>query len=149
VDAARLGLLGLELADRVSLRARRGGWTGRRVTVKLRFPDFTTWTRSRTCREPLMLPAGLADIATTLLERNRDGRPIRLLGISLGMLVPDRQPALPSTGDRLFACRAALARRFGSETLIRAGSLEPGARTGSGMPADLNHGDPAFRADGP
>ena len=42
----------LSLADGVAVRLRRAGVQGRTVSIKLRFGDFTTITRSRTLAEP-------------------------------------------------------------------------------------------------
>jgi DNA polymerase IV len=72
----------------------------RTVTIKVRYSDFTTITRSHS-----KMPAtrGADEIATRalgLLERTDAGRrPVRLLGVSVHNLVdpaePAAQPALP------------------------------------------------------
>lgn len=54
-DVTDPGLVRRELlsqADRVAVRLRRAGMTARTVSVKLRYADFTTITRSRTLAEP-------------------------------------------------------------------------------------------------
>ncbi len=76
----------VRLADRVTVRLRRSQLTARTITVKIRFADFRTITRSRT----LDLPS---DISTVVLATARDllggvdvAPGIRLLGISLSQL---------------------------------------------------------------
>jgi DNA polymerase-4 len=71
----------------------RHGLYARTVTIKVRYPDFTTITRSDT-RMPATRDAGaLAVRAVGLLERTAAGtRPVRLLGVSLHGLVDEPQP---------------------------------------------------------
>jgi DNA polymerase-4 len=58
------------------------------VTVKVRYPDFTTVTRSRTFMIPTNRAARLAGLARALLRRTDAGRtPVRLLGLSTSTLV--------------------------------------------------------------
>jgi DNA polymerase-4 len=72
------------LADRVARRLRRKKRSGRTVTLKVRFPDFVTPTRSLTL--PVAVDDGreIARAGFFLLERIPfHKRPVRLLGISL------------------------------------------------------------------
>jgi DNA polymerase-4 len=71
----------------------RKGLFARTVTIKVRYGDFTTITRSDT-RLPATRDGGiLARRAVALLERTEAGvRPVRLLGVSLHGLVDDPQP---------------------------------------------------------
>jgi len=59
------------------------------VTLKVRYGDFSTVTRSRTVRTPTAEGAVLAGISRALLERT-DAlmRPVRLLGVTASALVP-------------------------------------------------------------
>ena len=41
----------LKLSDHVAARLRSAGWVARTVSIKVRFADFTTLTRSRTLPE--------------------------------------------------------------------------------------------------
>jgi DNA polymerase-4 len=60
------------------------------VTVKARYPDFTTVSRSRTFPIPTASAARLAALAKDLLRRTEAGaRPVRLLGVSASTLVPN------------------------------------------------------------
>jgi DNA polymerase-4 len=74
----------------------------RTVTIKVRYSDFTTITRSHT-DVPTRDEAGIVRRAVTLVTKTEAGtRPIRLLGVSVHNLceseapaVPDREPWLP------------------------------------------------------
>ena len=73
-----------ELSEKVARRAREKGMSGRTVTLKVRFPDFRTPTRSLTL--PLATDDGreISGVAALLLGRIPfRGRPVRLLGVSL------------------------------------------------------------------
>lgn len=72
------------LADKVARRLRQKERSGRTVTLKIRFPDFETPTRSLTL--PLAIDDGreIARAGVFLIERIPfRGRPVRLLGISV------------------------------------------------------------------
>ncbi|WP_084472102.1 DNA polymerase IV [Haloglycomyces albus] len=75
----------LDLSRKVAARARRAGYSGRGVTVKIRFGDFTTLTRSR--MRTVATDVG-KDIHTTALGIARDNvtRPVRLIGVRLDHL---------------------------------------------------------------
>jgi DNA polymerase-4 len=70
------------MARAVAASLGRKQLTARTVTIKVRYPDFTTVTRSHTCEPPTCDPARLAERAAALLERTEAGkRPVRLLGV--------------------------------------------------------------------
>jgi len=59
------------------------------VTVKVRYSDFSTVTRSRTFAIPTTSAPRIAALAKDLLRRTAaGGRPVRLLGVSTSTLVP-------------------------------------------------------------
>ena len=59
------------------------GLLARTVTIKVRYSDFTTITRSHTA-QPTRDEAGLVERAVRLLDKTEAGRrPIRLLGVSV------------------------------------------------------------------
>jgi DNA polymerase-4 len=63
---------------------------GRTVTIKVRYADFTTITRSHTLSRPTSNPDVIASWATELLSRTHAGRrPVRLLGARVNGLVED------------------------------------------------------------
>jgi DNA polymerase-4 len=66
----------------------------RTVTIKVRYSDFTTVTRSHSQLPATGDPDQLAARAVALLERTHAGtRPIRLLGVSVHNLVDPGVPA--------------------------------------------------------
>jgi DNA polymerase-4 len=83
------------------------GWLARKglfaktVTIKVRYGDFTTITRSHTALPATQDAAHLARRAVALLERTEAGvRPVRLLGVSLHGLVDRPQPPSPPRSGR-------------------------------------------------
>ena len=87
-DRATLGREVVRLADAVVSRLRAQGLAGRTVTLKVRFGDFRTITRSRTEREGLATGPALAAVALGLLEGVDPSPGVRLLGVSASNLVP-------------------------------------------------------------
>lgn len=78
----------LRLSDAVGARLRRGGLQARTVSLKLRFSDFTTVSRSRTLAEPTDLGRRLYEEARALYDAaSENGRPVRLLGVRGEQLV--------------------------------------------------------------
>ena len=69
-------------AQRLSGRLRRAGLTARTVTLKIRYDDFTTLTRSSTAGAPIDSPRDLFLTSQRLLEQVDTDRPVRLLGLS-------------------------------------------------------------------
>jgi DNA polymerase IV len=86
-EVARLTVESAEWLDRRGLQART-------VTLKVRYGDFTTITRSHTRADPARDPADLLDRTRRLLERTEAGRrPVRLLGVSVHNLAEPTSPA--------------------------------------------------------
>jgi DNA polymerase-4 len=75
----------------------------RTVTLKLRYSDFETITRSHTEDPPTRSPEGIASRAAALLERTAAGRrPVRLLGVTahgLAETETENAPAAPGRAD--------------------------------------------------
>ena len=70
------------LARRVAASLEKKNLYARAVTLKLRYSDFTTVTRSHTVSRPTRAPAEFASRAVALLERTDAARrPVRLLGV--------------------------------------------------------------------
>jgi DNA polymerase-4 len=72
----------------------------RTVTIKVRYADFTTITRSHSATPASRDPDDLARRAVALLEKTEAGqRPVRLLGVSVHNLMdpgaPSEEPTLP------------------------------------------------------
>jgi DNA polymerase-4 len=79
----------LRLATDVGVRLRRAEMVARTVTLKLRYGDFTTVTRSRTLAEPTDVARRIYDEALVPLdELVGEGRRIRLIGVRAEHLRP-------------------------------------------------------------
>ncbi len=76
------------LAERVARRARADGMVGFTVNLKARYADFTTVTRAKTLSDATSDSVVIRDTARELLEErlDRQGRALRLLGVSLSKL---------------------------------------------------------------
>jgi DNA polymerase-4 len=104
-DAEPLRREVVRLADAVVGRLRRQGLAGRTVTLKVRFGDFRTITRSRTEAEGVDTAPALAAVALALLDGVDPSPGVRLLGVSASNLVaaPGHQLSLEevaAAGDR-------------------------------------------------
>jgi DNA polymerase-4 len=112
----------VRMAEAVSARLREHGMAGRTVTVKVRFADFQTITRSRTVPEPVDTGFSVAAVACDLLRQVDPSPGVRLLGVSASNLVekPARQLTLDeATGPWDEATRAVdeVRRRFGDDAV--------------------------------
>ena len=114
----------VRLADAVATRLRHQGLAGRTVTLKVRFGDFRTITRSRTEPEPLDTGPDLASAGSALLGGVDVSPGVRLLGLSVSNLVvaTGRQLCLTEGGSRDSRGGVALAvdrvrARFGDEAV--------------------------------
>lgn len=96
-DPERLRLEVARMADAVSSRLRASGLAGRTVTVKLRYGDFTTITRSHSLHRPVASSAELVKIAAALLSGAEVHQGVRLLGVSVSSL--EARP--DGTGEQL------------------------------------------------
>ena len=124
-----------QLAEAVGVDLRSGGRRTRTITLKVRWSDFSTITRSQTLPQPVYDTEAVAAIAEKLLRRvmaGDPGRAVRLLGISAGNLeVPHRQLEMESIAEsatdgrrrrraeRRDAALDAIRRRFGPRALRR------------------------------
>ncbi|GLZ75423.1 DNA polymerase IV [Actinorhabdospora filicis] len=131
-DPAVLRKALLELSDKVAGRARRAGYAGRTVAVKIRFGDFRTISRSRTVHEPVDVARDLFTMAHALVTENAEGHPLRLVGVRLeGLVESDRLARQPALGEPEHGWRQAettvdgLRERFGSKAVRPASLLDP------------------------
>src|SRR4029453_10626575 len=78
------------LADRIGARLRAKSLAGRTITVRVRFADFRSVTRSLTLSAPISATRSLAEIAENLVRRvladHLDERTFSLLAISVSHL---------------------------------------------------------------
>jgi len=73
-------------AGEVAARLRKGGLSGRTVTIKVRLHDFTTLSRSSTLASPTDAAATIARVARSLLADLDTSGGVRLLGVGLSGL---------------------------------------------------------------
>jgi DNA polymerase-4 len=112
----------VRLADSAARRVRDAGVAGRTVTLKVRFGDFTTITRSHTFPVPTDTGRDVAAAALRLLDHLEPGRGVRLLGVTVSGLVEGgtRQLSFDDAGQAWAdATRAVdeVRRRFGTEAV--------------------------------
>ncbi len=110
------------LCERVCWRARRRGVKARTVTVKLRYSNFRTLTRSRTI-SPTSSEIEVYPVVKDLYIGARDGRRrVRLVGVALSHLgLFDSQLALFKNDRRREAAVDAIRERFGYDAVRLAG----------------------------
>ena len=70
------------------MRLRKHNYYTGNVQVSIKDPELKTIQRQRTLEIPTNLQREIADVAFALVEENRKGNPVRLLGISCSELVP-------------------------------------------------------------
>ncbi|GLZ29782.1 DNA polymerase IV [Lentzea sp. NBRC 105346] len=77
----------LRLAERSASSLRAKGLRGRTVSIKVRFSDFTTITRSRTLRVPTDVTQEVYRTAAELLDTQVPPGAVRLIGVRVEQLV--------------------------------------------------------------
>jgi DNA polymerase-4 len=145
-DAAEIHRRLLALSERTAARLRAAGLTGRTVTLRVRFSDFTTITRSRTLREPTDSGRAIHEAAVGLfdalgLQRAR----IRLVGVRLEKLVEAAHAPIqgvigePEHGWRDADKAVDRARsRFGSGSVRPASLIQRDTSASAQRPRDLS-----------
>jgi DNA polymerase IV len=136
-EAEALGQEIVRLSDSVATRLRRAGLEARTVTVKVRYGDFSTITRSHTEPTPFATAHVVSRLGLDLLGGVDVAGGVRLLGVSVSGLSPSvgeqlsLDDVLP-TGDDDAGWRAAsgaveaIRQRFGDE------AVGPAALAGQG-----------------
>ncbi|MFC7492117.1 MULTISPECIES: DNA polymerase IV [unclassified Knoellia] len=133
----------LKLSDRVAARLRAARLTGRTVSIKVRFSDFTTITRARTLREPTDTSREIYETATSLfdalgLQRAR----IRLVGVRLEKLVAVEQaPIQGMLGEADHGWRDADRAVDRASARFGAGSVRPASLIDRGQPSPSDDRD--------
>jgi DNA polymerase-4 len=128
VDEVQIQREAMRLSDAVAMRMKRAGVAARTVTVKVRYPDFRTLTRSHTLPEPTDISAVVTEVAQALLDAVDLTPGVRLLGVSCSGLVepPAHQLTIEEVagdgGRRAEIDRAVedVRRRFGDRSIASA-----------------------------
>jgi DNA polymerase-4 len=136
-DPARLADEAVRMAESVGRRLRANRLAGRTVTVKVRFHDFHTITRSTTLPNPVDAGVDIARAAKGLLAQLDPAPGVRLLGVGVTNLAPDasRQLSLDDlaggpgrTGwEAATGAVDAIRDRFGDDAIV------PATLTGRGV----------------
>ena len=95
-DRARLKDELRRMSARLAEHLQRSGETGRTVTTKVRYPDFSIRSRSASIPVGTDDPDRIAELACSLLDRALDDRPgaLRLVGVGVSGFESHRQLAL-------------------------------------------------------
>jgi DNA polymerase-4 len=129
-DATLLRRELLRLSESVASRLRRHGVAARTIAIKLRYGDFTTFTRQSTLAEPTDSGPVIYTQALALFEAAWDRRrAVRLVGVGANNLEqPHRQLRLFEQEDQrqaqLDAALDRIRERFGDGAIQRASLLE-------------------------
>ena len=114
----------LALAEKAGARLRAAGQVGRTVSLKVRFADFRTISRSRTLGVPTDTAREMFDTAWALWLALAPGEAVRLVGVRMeGLAVADQTPqqltlGAPERGWREAEAAAdAAAARFGRSVI--------------------------------
>ncbi len=138
-DGQTLRRILTEQSAQVARRLKRDGLVARTVTIKLRWPDFTTLTRQITGEMPVSTADEITRLALQLLADNRPpDQPVRLIGVGVSGLGPPvrglgihqmsiwdlpTDPAEQAKADRLYDAVQSLRRRFGDDAVRRGSEL--------------------------
>ncbi len=80
----------LRLSEKVAARLRQAGLMGRTITLKVRFSNFSTITRSKTLLDPTDVAKEIYEVAKTLFEGLKlDQVRVRLVGVRVEKLVEE------------------------------------------------------------
>lgn len=139
----------LQLAEQVGRRLRRDGYSGRTVTLVLRYADFTTVMRQHSRRQHTADGHQVYRVALRLFdELYQSGRFIRLLGISVSNLVRDlKQQGLfdEIRSGGLFKAVDSVNDRFGEFAVARGRLVERAAGPRVISPSWRPHGSVGTR----
>jgi DNA polymerase-4 len=111
-------------SESVASQLRENGWRTRTVSLKLRYGDFTTISRSVTLKRPANSNDAIYEAVEGLFEKVRESevRAVRLIGVGLSNFVEDvRQLSLETTVDerqeKLSAAFDRVRTKYGSKSL--------------------------------
>ena len=119
------------LSEKVGSRLRKAGLAGSVVQIKIRYADFSTYTRQTSMKECTNLDQEIYDeVQRLFLKHWQSGRAVRLLGVGVTSLdKPHRQLALwddhSSKKEELTKAVDDLRERFGKDIIRHADTLKP------------------------
>ncbi|HEV2200862.1 MAG TPA: DNA polymerase IV [Bryobacteraceae bacterium] len=133
-DASALDAMLVRLAEMVARRLRDHRLYARTVQIKLRYKDFSTFTRSHTLDHATQIDTELARAARDLFHRNWKGAAIRLLGVYAQSLeMAEGQTRLLEDLEtekwrRTLAAVDKVREKFGDQTVSLAAGMNAGFR---------------------
>jgi DNA polymerase-4 len=107
-DATALEAMLARLSEMVGRRLRENNLFARTVQLKLRYSDFSTYTRARTIDSGTQLDIDLLEEVRLLFRKAWNGSPVRLLGVHAGSLEGEQGQINLLTGERSERWRKAL-----------------------------------------
>ena len=115
-------------ADSLASRLRRAGLVARTISIKVRYDDFSTVTRSASAPVGTDVTRDIHRIAQGLAQKVELGRPIRLIGVAATNLEPKDAPRQLTVGmgedwDRMADAVQAIRERFGQASVEPASLL--------------------------
>jgi DNA polymerase-4 len=155
-ETAALDAMLVRLSEMVARRLRDHGLWSRTVQIKLRYTDFSTFTRSRTLDEATQIDADLAAAARELFHKAWTGKPIRLLGVYAQSLEANEGQTNLLLHDKTEAWRKTLRAvdrirdKYGNEIVSLAAGMNAGFRARvHENPENLPGQDPKTRKTAP
>ena len=84
------------LANELTERLKKHGFTGRSLVLKIKYSDFRQTTHCRSCNKPIATFEEILSITRELLDEvDAAQRPVRLLGLSVTNPVQTEDPGFP------------------------------------------------------
>lgn len=90
-DVKRLRAVILEQSEHVGAQLRAENFGAKTIAIKIRYRDFSTFTRQTTLPQPTDLDQPIFETAWKLFESNWTRKPIRLIGVAARSLGPAAQ----------------------------------------------------------
>jgi DNA polymerase-4 len=132
-DIKYLRAMLLELSEGVGLHLREADLSARTIAIKLRYSDFSTFTRQITLPQPTNLDQDIFEQACSLFEQHWNKRAVRLIGVAARQLSPtvlqlDLFGQRDDRAERLTRAVDDIRHKYGTEALKRASTLRPAGR---------------------
>jgi len=89
-----------QMSEQIGSRMRKNNLKGKVLTVKIRYHDFTTVTRSFSFPDHMNNDKDIRDWAFSIFKKNWTGDPIRLIGISMSNITTDMMQQLTLFTDQ-------------------------------------------------
>jgi DNA polymerase-4 len=133
-DSAALDAMMVRLAEMVARRLRDHHLFARTLQIKLRYSDFSTFTRAKTLDRASQIDTELAEAARSLFHKAWTGKPIRLIGVYAQSLAADEGQINLLDEEKTQRWRKTLEAvdrirdRYGDTTVSLAAGLQAGFR---------------------